>query len=63
MHSLALLVLRFLCKTFSKLLKFTLRNTLPRGQFLKKLFIQMENLNDYKLVRVTKLRQLKRCSK
>ena len=29
--SLALYVLRFLCKTFSKLGKFTLRNTPPRG--------------------------------
>ena len=31
MHSLALSVLRFLCKTFSKLLKFTLSNTPLHG--------------------------------
>ena len=31
MPSLALSVLRFLCKTFSKLLKFTLQNTLVHG--------------------------------
>ena len=31
MHSLALSVLRFLCKTFSKLLKFTLQKTLFLG--------------------------------
>ena len=30
-HSLALIVLRFPCKTFSKLLKFTLRNALLGG--------------------------------
>ena len=35
MHSQALSVLRFLCKTFSKLLKFTSRNTLLWGQFFK----------------------------
>ena len=29
MHSQGLSVLRFFCKTLSKLLKFTLRNTLP----------------------------------
>ena len=34
MHSLALSVLRFLCKSFSKLLKFTLRSTLLWGQFM-----------------------------
>ena len=38
MHSLALPVLRFLCKTFFKLLKFTLQNTIPSlyGYKLKK---------------------------
>ena len=33
----ALFVVRFPCKTFAKLLKFTLRNTLLRGLFLKKI--------------------------
>ena len=40
MHSLALSVLRFLCKTFSKLIKFTLRNTLLCGWLFKKSYIQ-----------------------
>ena len=35
MHSLALFVLRFLSKTFPKLLKFTLQDTLLGGWFLK----------------------------
>ena len=41
MHSLALSVLRVICKTFFTF--FTLRNTLLRGWFLKHLYIQMKN--------------------
>ena len=36
MHYPAMSVLVFLCKTFSKLLKFSLENTLPGGWFWKK---------------------------
>ena len=44
MHSLALSVLRFLCKTFSKLLKVTLRKALFCGWFLKKSYIQIKKI-------------------
>ena len=53
MHYLALFVLRFLCKIFSKLLKFALRNTL-RGLFFKNSYIQIKNLYGYKLLRAAK---------
>ena len=39
MHSQALSVLRFLCKTFSKWFRFTWRNTLLRRWFLKNSYI------------------------
>ena len=41
MYSLALPVLRFLCKTFCKLPKFTLRNILLRAWFSKNSYIQI----------------------
>ena len=41
-HSLALTVLRFLCKTFCKLGKFTLWNTLLHGWFSKISYIQIK---------------------
>ena len=44
MYYLALSVLRFFCKTFCKLLKFIFQNTLPRGWFLKNLYIHKQNL-------------------
>ena len=44
MHSLALLVLRFFCKTFSKLLKLTLGKNLFRELFLKNSIIQIKYL-------------------
>ena len=61
MHSLVLSVLRFPCKTFSKLPKFTLRNTLLREWFLKNSYIQ-KKLYGYKLERATKRSEQKRCS-
>ena len=63
MDSLALSVLRFLCKTFSKLLKPTLRKTSFREWFLKSSYIQIKNLYGYKLVRTAKWSELKRYSK
>ena len=51
MHSLALPVVRFLRKTFSRLLKFTLRNTALKGWFFKNSYIQIKNLYGYKLAR------------
>ena len=62
-HSRALSVLRFLCKIFSKLLQFTLQNTLRGRCFLKNSYIQIKNLCDYKLVWTAMRSQLKRCSK
>ena len=41
-HSLALSVLRILCKTFSKLLNLALRKTLFHGRFLKNSHIQIK---------------------
>ena len=63
MHSLALSVLRFLCKTFPKSLKLSLRKTLFRGWFSKISYIQIKKLYGYKLVRAAKWYELKRCSK
>ena len=63
MPSLTMSVLRFLCKTFSKLLKFTLWNTLLCGWFLKNSYIQINFFYGYKLVRAAKRSELKRCSK
>ena len=54
MHSLALSVLTFLCKTFSTSIKLSLRKTLFRGSFFKKSYIQIKNLYDYKLVTAAK---------
>ena len=60
MHSLALFVLRFLSKTFPKLLKFKLQDTLLGGWFLKiHIFKKKKNV----LVRAVKQSGLKRCSK
>ena len=54
MHSLALSVLTFLCKTFSTSIKLSLRKTLFRGSFFKKSYIQIKHLYDYKLVTAAK---------
>ena len=62
-HSLPVSVLRFLCKTFSKLRKLTLRKICFCGWFLKTLYIQIKNLYAYKLVRAGKRNKVKRCSK
>ena len=48
MHSLVLSVLRFLCKTFLKLLRLTLQKTLFHRWFLKNSHIQIKNLYGYK---------------
>ena len=56
-HSPAQPVLRFLCKTFSKLLKFALQNTPLPGWFFKTWCIhgiQIKNLCGYKLVKAEK---------
>ena len=60
-HSLALSVLRFLCKAFSKLLKLTLQKTLD--DFIKNSHIQIKNSYGYKLVKAVKQSELKRCSR
>ena len=52
MHSLSLSLLRFFCKTFSKLLHC--------GGFLENLSDQIKNLYDNKLVRALKRSELKR---
>ena len=57
MHSL--FVLQFPCKTVSKLLKFTLQNTLLCGWLLKKSIYLNKNLYGYKLIRAVKQSQLK----
>ena len=54
MHSKALSALRFLCKTFSKLLKFVLRSILSLGWFLRNSHIQKQNLYGYKHMRGAK---------
>ena len=41
MYSPSLPVLRFICETFSKLLKFALRNTSVRGWFFKKSYFNL----------------------
>ena len=48
-HSLALSTLKFLCKTFPKLLKLSLQKTLFRGWFLKNSYIRINILYGYKL--------------
>ena len=53
MLSVALSVLRFLCKTFPKLLKLSLQKTLSGG-FLKISYIQKKKFNGYKVVRAVK---------
>ena len=57
-NSLPLSVLRFLCKTFSKLLKFALPNTPLHRWFLKNWYIhiaiQMKNLYGFNLERAAK---------
>ena len=53
LYFLALSVLRFICKRFSKLLKFTLQNILKK----------LKNLNGYKILRAAKQSELKICSK
>ena len=63
LHFLALSVLRFLFKTFSKLLRLTLWKTLFRWWFLKNSYLQIKNLYGYKLVRAAKQSELKRCNK
>ena len=63
MHSLALFIFRFHCKTFSKLLNLTLRKILFRGCILKDSYIQIKNLYGYKLLRAANRSELKRCSK
>ena len=62
-HFLALSVLKFLCKTFPKLLKFTLWNTLPLGWLLKNSYIHKQNLYRYKLARAAKQSEMKKCCK
>ena len=62
MHSLTLPVLRFLCKTFSKLLKFTLRDTLKKFKKIH-IFKKKKKIYVHKLVRASKQSGLKRCSK
>ena len=62
MHFLTLSLLRFFCKTFSELLKLTLRSTISRGWFLKNSYIHKQNLYGYQLVRAAKQPELKRCS-
>ena len=58
------LFLDFFCKTFSKLLKLTLRKTLYSKWFLKNSFIYSNlNLYGYKLVKAVKRSELQRCSK
>ena len=59
-HSLPLSVLRFLCKTFSILLKLSLWKTLFCRWFFKNSYIQIKNLYDYNLVRAANQSQLKR---
>ena len=59
MHSQALTVLQFLCETFSKLLKLTLRKTLFQGWFLTNSYIQRKKLYGYKLVRAVRQYSLK----
>ena len=61
MHSLALSVLRFLCKTFSLLLMLTLRKTLV-DDCKKNSYIQIKNLYSYKTVIAAEQSELKRCS-
>ena len=63
MHLLALSVLRFLCKTFSKLLKFTLWNSFLCRWLLKNSNIQIKNLCGSKHVRAAKGSELMRCMK
>ena len=52
MHCLSLSILRFPCKTFSKLPKFTLRNI----WFLKNSYIQINDFQGIKLVRAMELK-------
>ena len=49
-----------LYKTFSKLLKFILRNTLLCGWFLKNSYIQIKKIHDYEFVRAAKHSELKK---
>ena len=62
-HSLALCVIRFPCKRFSKLHIFTLQNILLCRWFFKKLCIWVKRFYGYKLVRAAKWSKMKRCSK
>ena len=62
MHSLALSVLIFFCKTFFKLFKTSLWKTIFHG-FFKNSYTQIKNLYGFKLVRAAKQYGLKRCSR
>ena len=59
MHFLAMSVLRFLCKTLSKLLKLTLLKTLFHGWFFKNSYIQVKKLYSSKFMRAAKQSELK----
>ena len=63
LHSLALLDPRFLCKAFSKLLKFTLRINVLRVWFLRNSYIHRKYLYGYKIVKAANGYDLKMCSK
>ena len=63
MHSLDFSVLSFHFKTFSKLLKFILRNTLLGRCFSKSSYIQIKYVYIHKLVRAANQFQLKRYCK
>lgn len=54
MHSLALPELRFLRKTFFRLLKLSLQKIILHGTFFKKSCIQIKKLHGYELVRAEK---------
>ena len=59
MHSVAVSTLKFICKTFSKLIKFALQNTIPLRWLLKNSYIQKQNFYVHKVVRAAKKQNLK----
>ena len=63
MLSLALSVLRFLCKTFSGLLKFSLQKTLSWRIFKNFLYSEKKNLMAIRLWELRNDSDLKRCCK
>ena len=62
-NSLSLSILTCLCKTFSKILKFTLWNTLQYSNIQIYFHIQIKNVYGYKFVKAVKWSDLKRFSK